>query len=358
MNKGRALKQSPLFSTLAPEDLRGLEDAAELVSAPKDAVILREGETTTELYLVASGRAQAVARDERGGRVPLNIFKAGDHFGEMSFIDGQPRSATVEALTPVRLLRIPRPAFDRLIRENPEISFVLMRGLSEKIRKATHQLEDLAFIVSHDELQNVHLETIRRLALAAEFKDDNTGAHLERVSRYSETLARGLGLSGAEVADICHAAPMHDIGKIGIPERILLKPGRLDDEELAIMRTHPVIGGRILANPGSDLLRRAREIALGHHERFDGRGYPAGTTGERIPVAARIVALADVFDALTSERPYKKAFPPERTAEMIREERGKHFDPELTDIFERFYDRFVELLNNLRDPEPTGDGAG
>lgn len=354
MNKTLALKNSPLFSSLRPPDLRSLEKAAEWVEGQKDEVILREGELTTELYLVVSGRAQAVARDERGGRVTLNIFKAGDHFGEMSFIDGQPRSATVEALTPLRLLRIPRPAFTRVIRENPDISFVLMRSLSAKIRRATRQMEDLVFIVSHEELQNAHLETIRRLAMAAEFKDDNTGTHLERVSRYSETLAQGAGLSAERVADIRHAAPMHDIGKIGIPERILLKPGRLTAEELRVMRTHPTIGGRILANPGSDLMHRAREIAMGHHERFDGGGYPAGERGEDIPLAARIVALADVFDALTTARPYKTAFPPERAASLIRRERGRHFDPELVDVFETHFEAFSNLAEMLRDQMVAG----
>jgi CRP-like cAMP-binding protein len=349
MNKTIALKNSPLFSSLRPPELRSLETAAEWVDVPQDEVVLREGELTTELYLVVGGRAQAVARDERGGRVTLSIFKTGDHFGEMSFIDGQPRSATVEALTPLRLLRIPRPAFTRVIRENPDISFVLMRGLSAKIRRATRQMEDLVFIVSHEELQNAHLETIRRLAMAAEFKDDNTGTHLERVSRYSETLAQGAGLSDQMVADIRHAAPMHDIGKIGIPERILLKPGRLTADELRVMQAHPTIGGRILANPGSGLMRRAREIALGHHERFDGTGYPDGEQGEDIPLSARIVALADVFDALTTARPYKAAFPPERAAELIHRERRRHFDPVLVDLFEAHFETFSNLAEMLRD---------
>lgn len=358
MNKSLALKKSLLFSSLPPEELKSLESAAGCVVAKKGEVILREGEVSSELYVVATGRAQAVSLDERGNAVTLNVFKAGDHFGEMSFIDGHPRSANVEALTPLRLVRVPRRAFDDLIRRNPQISFVLMRGLSAKVRRATRQLEDLVFLVSHDELQNAHLETIHRLAVAAEFKDDNTGAHLERVSRYSEALARGAGLSEAEVADIRHAAPMHDIGKIGIPEHILLKPGKLNAEELAVMRTHPVLGGRILANPGSNLLRRAREIALGHHERFDGKGYPAGAKGEAIPLAARIVGLADVFDALTTVRPYKEAFSPERAAEMIRRERGGQFDPELTGIFDRLFGQFMELLESLREPEGAANGVG
>jgi len=357
MNKWMALKRSVLFSSLPDEDLQRLMSHSEIFVGKKGAVILREGEVSTELYVVAAGRAQAVSFDDRGNAVTLNVFKAGDHFGEMSFIDGHPRSANVEALTPLRLVRIPRPAFDDLIRRNPQISFALMRGLSAKVRRATRQLEDLVFLVSHDELQNAHLETIHRLAMAAEFKDDNTGGHLERVSRYGEALARGAGLSEAEVADIRHAAAMHDIGKIGIPEHILLKPGKLNAEELAVMRTHPLLGARILANPGSNLLRRAREIALGHHERFDGKGYPAGAKGEAIPLAARIVGVADVFDALTTARPYKEAFSPERAAEMIRRERGGQFDPELTGIFERLFDQFLALLESLREPLAAGNGA-
>jgi HD-GYP domain-containing protein (c-di-GMP phosphodiesterase class II) len=343
MHPNSALRKNALFSSLSPEEMNWLCRVGEMITAPPGVIILREGESTTELYVILNGQVEVSVTDKMGGRVELAVLKRGDHFGEMSFIDGQPRSASVVAMKTCRLLRIPRHEFQTLIGQHPRIVFGLMQGLSATIRKVTRQLEDLVFMFTHEELQNAHLDTIRRLAMAAEYKDDNTGSHLERVGRISELLARGLGLSETEVSDIRHAAPMHDIGKIGIPERILLKPGKLEPHEWATMQTHTLIGGRILSNPVSNLMRRAREIALSHHERFDGKGYPNGLKGEKIPLSARIVGLADVFDALISERPYKPPYTAEQAGELIRAQRGRHFDPKLVDLFEKLFDAFRDL---------------
>lgn len=348
-----ALRKNALFSSLSPEEMNWLCRVGEMISAPPGVAILREGDLTTELYVILNGQVEVSVTDKMGGRVELAVLKRGDHFGEMSFIDGEPRSASVTALKNCRLLRIPRPEFQTLIGQHPEIVFGLMQGLSATIRKTTHQLEDLVFMFTHEELQNAHLDTIRRLAMAAEYKDDNTGSHLERVGRISEIMARGLGLPENEVSDIRHAAPMHDIGKIGIPERILLKPGKLEPSEWATMQTHTLIGGRILANPVSNLMHRAREIALSHHERFDGKGYPNRLKGGKIPLAARIVGLADVFDALVSERPYKPPYTAEEAGELIVAERGRHFDPKLVDIFEKMFDTFRSLATWIPSPSPA-----
>ncbi len=172
-------------------------------------------------------------------------------------------------------------------------------------------------------------ETLMRLARAGEYKDFDTALHLQRMSLYSRALAEEIGLSEEEVEIIELAAPLHDIGKIGIPDSILLKKGPLDDNEWKLMRKHPLIGYEILQDSPSKYLQKGSEIALAHHERFDGTGYPYSLKGKDIPLSARIVAIADVFDALTSVRPYKEAWSIDKALGYIRDESGKHFDPDL-----------------------------
>jgi len=197
-----------------------------------------------------------------------------------------------------------------------------------RARVATH-----LSLVRADELKQTRLEIVQRLGLAAEYKDNETGLHVIRMSHYSALIARGAGFDEEAAEELLHASPMHDVGKIGIPDRILQKPGKLTPEEWAVMQEHPVIGARIIGNHPKGLLRMAYDIALTHHEKWDGSGYPQGLAGEAIPLVGRIVAIADVFDALTTERPYKKAWPINEALAYIREQAGKHFDPTLVEIF-------------------------
>jgi response regulator RpfG family c-di-GMP phosphodiesterase len=192
------------------------------------------------------------------------------------------------------------------------------------------------------------LETIYRLVLAAEYKDEDTSSHIQRMSLYSAAIARAMGLPEPEVEQILYASPMHDVGKIGIPDWILLKPGKLDDGEWEIMKTHTTIGAGILENSSSDLICMAEGIALSHHERWEGRGYPYGISGSEIPLPARITSVADVFDALTSKRPYKEAFPAEKAFGIIREERGSQFDPAVVDAFFSVQDIILEIQRTHR----------
>lgn len=181
--------------------------------------------------------------------------------------------------------------------------------------------------------KKAHLDTITRLAVAAEYKDIDTAAHIERMSRYSALLARVLGMDVEWVDLMRLASPMHDVGKIGIPDAILLKPGKLTDAEFEQMKKHTEIGARILAGSDVPLLQMSERIALTHHEKWDGTGYPRAMRGEEIPIEGRIVALADVFDALTSKRCYKPAFTVEKALEIIREGQGRHFDPQCVEAF-------------------------
>jgi putative two-component system response regulator len=199
------------------------------------------------------------------------------------------------------------------------------------------------------ELRESRLEIIRRLGHAAEYRDEETGNHIIRMSQMCAILACKAGWTEEQCDLILQASPMHDIGKIGIPDAILLKPGKLDPQEWQTMKTHAEIGGRLLEGNNSELLVMAREIALNHHEKWDGSGYPHGLRGKDIPLSGRIAALADVFDALTSARPYKKAWLVEDAVELIRENRGTHFDPELVDLFLADVASFTKIKNTYQD---------
>ncbi|MCB1954461.1 MAG: response regulator [Rhodocyclaceae bacterium] len=201
------------------------------------------------------------------------------------------------------------------------------------------------------ELRETRLQVVRRLGRAAEYRDNETGNHIARMSIVSRMLAAALGWSEAACALMLEASPMHDVGKIGIPDRILQKPGRLTPEEFEVIKTHPAIGAELLSGDDSDLLVMASEIALSHHEKWDGSGYPRGLAGEAIPLSGRIVAVADVFDALTSTRPYKRPWSFEDACALIRDGRGKHFDPAVVDRFLEQFDAIVELTQGMRDED-------
>lgn len=201
----------------------------------------------------------------------------------------------------------------------------------------------------HEQLQQVQLDTIFRLAQAAEFRDNDTGAHIQRVSMYCELIARTLGMDEAFCRQIMFAAPMHDVGKLGIPDSVLKKPGRLDEAEFDVMRTHTTIGAKILSGSEDDLMNMSERIALSHHEKWNGQGYPSGLAGEEIPIEGRIAAVADVFDALTSKRVYKKAMPIERAFEVIESDAGIHFDPSVADAFLRNRRAVSDIREAYRD---------
>jgi HD-GYP domain-containing protein (c-di-GMP phosphodiesterase class II)/methylmalonyl-CoA mutase cobalamin-binding subunit len=183
------------------------------------------------------------------------------------------------------------------------------------------------------ELEIAQAETVQRLSMAVEFRDEDTGAHIERIGRFSVLLAEHIGMDAEFCERLRHSAPLHDVGKVAIPDAILLKPGPLTPEERAIVETHAEEGHRLVRGSSSSILDMAATIALSHQEKWDGSGYPRGLKGETIPIEGRIVAVADVFDALTSDRVYRKAFAVEEAVQMMREQRGRHFDPVLLDAF-------------------------
>lgn len=197
------------------------------------------------------------------------------------------------------------------------------------------------------ELRETRLAVIQRLGIASEYKDEETGNHIIRMSHYSKIIAKELNLSDEEVELISQAAPMHDVGKIGIPDYILLKPGSLDVKEWEIMKTHTTIGAQIIGDHPSELIRTAKMIALTHHEHWDGSGYPRGLKEEEIPILVRIVTLADVFDSLICERPYKRAYSVEEALEQIKTDTGKLFDPQIVAVFFKSLPKILEIMNQF-----------
>lgn len=198
-------------------------------------------------------------------------------------------------------------------------------------------------LVSVDELKETRLQIVQRLGMAAEYKDNETGRHVIRMSHYSRIIALGAGFSANYADEILNAAPMHDIGKIGVPDHILKKPGKFTPEEWDIMRRHPQIGADIIGHHPAGLLRMAHLVALTHHEKWNGTGYPYQLEGEDIPIEGRIVAIADVFDALTSERPYKKAWSVDDAVQHLKDESGQHFDPHLIPVFINHLDEILQI---------------
>lgn len=223
------------------------------------------------------------------------------------------------------------------------------RMLAKKVHRQNLMLEERVNLRTI-ELKQAQLETVRRLGLASEYRDDDTGEHVVRICDYVTAMALAAGEEASQAELIGLAGKLHDIGKLGIPDAILLKPGKLSFDEFELMKTHTTIGAQILSGANSELLQLAEVIALNHHEKWDGSGYPQGLAGESIPWAARLVSVCDVFDALTSARPYKEPWPLDKALLTIQEGRAKHFDPTMVDIFFNIKDQILEIRNRQGDP--------
>ncbi len=235
--------------------------------------------------------------------------------------------------------------------------------IEEQLQKRTKALRSVLerMIETERQVNKAHADTVRRLGVASEYKDEDTGEHISRVGAYARILARGIGMASDEADTLREASALHDVGKIGIPDAILLKPGKLDADEWTIMKTHTTIGAKILAGSKSHLLQLGEKLAMTHHEKWDGSGYPNGISGEDIPIEGRICAVADFYDAVSSDRPYRSAMPQAKVLSLLREGSGAHFDPRLIRIFfdnieaitkirEQYCER--EYLRSRRNPHP------
>lgn len=271
--------------------------------------------------------------------------------------DGVPAvMVTASDQKPVRYRALDVGANDFLTKPVDKIEFLArtqnMLNLSDVQRKLADRAAWLADEVrkATAEILQRERETVLRLSRAAEYRDPETGAHILRMAHYAQLIAWTMKLPTADLDLILEAAPMHDIGKVGIADAILLKPGRLDPGEFAVMKQHAVYGHDLLQGSSSRVLQAGAEIALGHHEKFDGTGYPQGLVGQAIPLYSRIVAVADVFDALTSDRPYKKAWSLDQAAAHLREHRGTHFDPQCVQAFLDQWPAVLDIRQRFTEP--------
>jgi len=269
----------------------------------------------------------ALAEPLREDYVPILVLTA--HTDDQTRINALSAGASDFLTKPFKLWEVQQRILNML---KTRMFYKRQKGraeeLEERVRERTRELRD------------TQLQIVQRLGRAGEYRDNETGAHVIRMSKSCQLLALSAGLDKIHAERILFASPMHDVGKIGIRDDILLKPGRLDPDEFEIMKTHTTIGADIIGDHPSEILRMARQIALYHHEKWDGSGYPEGLKGEAIPIESRITAVCDVFDALTSARPYKKAWTFEDAADYIRDNAGKHFDPELAR-------RFLDLIPDV-----------
>lgn len=227
-------------------------------------------------------------------------------------------------------------------------NLLALRSAQIQLQNRAKQLEVEVQKATEDLIDREH-ESLVVLGKTAEFKDPETANHIARVAHYSKLLANRYGLDKATQEIIYYASPFHDIGKVGIKDNILLKPGKLDDDEFDIMKTHAAIGYSILKDAKSKYLKMGALIALTHHEKYNGKGYPKGVSGDNIPIEGRIVAIADVFDALVSIRPYKKAWSFDDALELLKKESGEHFDPELVTLFVENIDDIKSIYNNFQE---------
>jgi putative two-component system response regulator len=230
-----------------------------------------------------------------------------------------------------------KSAYDRLKRHESELTRAV-ENKTQALRAALTQMTDAQRLT-----QEAHLDTISRLMKAAEHRDHDTAGHIERIGLYSGVVARTLGLAPGQSELIRHAAPMHDVGKLGVPDRVLLKPGKLDDAEWTLMRAHTTMGGQILSGSSAPVLQLGEKIALSHHEKWDGTGYPNGLRGEAIPFEGRICAVVDFFDALTMDRPYRKAVPNDEVIDMMKSMAEAHFDRGVLEAFLKSLGDIVDI---------------
>jgi len=339
------LKKSELFSCVPEEGISAIEKLFHNVNFSTGDVIFNEGDPSDQLFIVHSGLI-VISQQLGTGSRELARLEPGDMFGEMALLiaDGR-RSASAVAFLDTSCLVLSRNEFLDLLKKNADFEHQIGRILVERINK-TEQKANATILQAYNSM-------LFSLSNLVESRDNETGGHLNRVQQYCRLLAEKLlekklypdVVDKLFIENIFTVSPMHDIGKVAIPDSILKKPAKLTKEEFDLMKTHPAIGADIFAKILEEIPFPSFEVGYNlthyHHERFDGNGYPAGLVGQDIPLEARIMALADVYDALLSKRCYKQPFTDEKVISIITEGRGAHFDPVLVDI----------LLSNINDFE-------
>ena len=345
-----SLEGVSLFKGLTSHQLQRLAEGARRVRAEAGSTLFLEGDPGSSLFVLQKGLVKIVRANDP--TTTLTTLQPGAAFGELAVLNEAPRSASAVAIDVSELLEIDSQLVDDVLDEDPQAARRMLGSLAASLTVAREEVVQHNKVLDEKvqertaQLRETQLEVIRRLGQAAEFRDDDTGLHITRMSRYCARLAHAAGLSVKDCELLLNAAPMHDIGKIGIPDSILLKPGKLEEDEFEVMKTHTTMGAELLSGSSSEVMQLAKVIALEHHERWDGRGYPNGKTAEDIEFVARITSICDVYDALTSERPYKKAWTSEDAMNLIQENAGSQFDPNLAELFLSLADDINAMREN------------
>jgi len=318
--------------------LRRLAARAQRRAFRAGEIVFREGEPGDNLHVVTRGLL-SVVRPSRDPGLVLHRLGPGDVFGEVGVLNSARRLASIVAVDASETVEVCKEDLDAVLADDPRAMRHMLGTLALSLTLAKEELSrhnsrlEVKVRERTADLRESQLELVRRLAHAAESRDDSTGIHITRMSRMCVQLALDAGMTEAEAEQLMHASSMHDIGKIAIPDRVLLKEGPLTAEEWEVMKTHTTVGAQLLSGSRSPVVRIAEVIARTHHEKWDGTGYPTGLIGEDIPLVARICAVCDVFDALVSVRPYKEAWLVDDALAEIRRLAGTHLDPHLADLF-------------------------
>ncbi len=356
----RDLAAVEMFRSLPAEALADLAGRCRLRHFDAGEVVFDEGEPGDSLFVVREGLLKVV-RPTRGRGLVLDRLGPGRAFGELAVLNSTPRLASVIAIEPSETLEIHKADLEAVLDDHPLAVRRMLGSLARSLTLAKEELASHNSKLEHEvrertaDLHESQLEVVRRLGRAAESRDYGTGLHITRMSRMAHLLARAARMEPGDCERLLHAAPLHDIGKIAIPDGILLKRGPLSPDEWEQMKTHASLGAELLSGSSSPIVQLGQLIALTHHERWDGSGYPRGLVRDETPLVGRICALADVFDALISERPYKHAWSVDEAVAEIVSQAGRQFDPELVDLFLTLLPALRDLLES--DAQRAG-GAG
>jgi HD-GYP domain-containing protein (c-di-GMP phosphodiesterase class II) len=343
-----AMRHTSLLAAMPDDLLAQLAGRATERQFVRGEYVCHDGEYSNSLYLIVRGEVDVI-KGLRAGEVVLARLRPGEPFGEMGLIDDSPRSASVRVASDrLQVLELSRGDVVNLLQTHPGVLFEMVKLLNVRLRQTDIEhaqimqakMDELAD--TNQRLQKSYDDTLIALSQALDLRDQSSGGHLQRVTAYSLLIADQLELPAEGKESLRLGALLHDIGKIGVSDAILHKNGKLTDEEWGLMRKHPAWGRTIIE--GVDFLRRALGVIEAHHEWWDGRGYPYGLCGSTIPLEARIFAVADVFDALTVERPYKNAWTPEAARDQILKESGTHFDPQVVEAFNTVYKQLVDVM--------------
>lgn len=325
------------------EVLERLAARARLRSYSGGEPIFSEGDDGASLYVVRSGKVKIVTYEESGAERIHQRYGPGGVFGELAMFDVAPRSAGAIAEADSVTIELDKADFDEIVGEP-----VLLRRMIGLVARQRTREKDEAIA----DLYESRLEAVQTLAEAAEYFDKDTGLHIVRMSEYCKRLGQACGMSQAEAQLLLSASKLHDIGKLAIPKELVQTERRYTPEDMEIMKGHTRSGERLLRNKESELLRLGSQVALTHHEKWDGTGYPRGLQRDEIPLIGRICAVSDVFDALTSKRPYKDPMPVDEALSLIHEGMGHHFDPDLVTLFDDVLPDILALKEQYSPTEP------